>query len=68
MLSYYLVIMAHIVARMPKEEVAVFTKNRIAIAIVAALCGVSATAQAETLTDFFKQSKIDNVRPATFDL
>ena len=59
MLSYRLVIMAHIVARMPKEEVAVFTKNRIAIAIVAALCGVSAAAQAETLTDFFKQSKID---------
>ncbi|MHB1751091.1 MAG: hypothetical protein ACYCR3_13385, partial [Acidithiobacillus sp.] len=35
-----------------------FTKNRIAIAMVAALCGVSAAAQAETLTDFFKQSKI----------
>ncbi|WP_325799322.1 OprD family outer membrane porin, partial [Acidithiobacillus ferriphilus] len=44
---------------MPKEEVVVFTKNRIAIAVVAALCGVSAAAQAETLTDFFKQSKID---------
>ncbi len=35
-----------------------FIKNRIAIAVVAALCGVSAAAQAETLTDFFKQSKI----------
>ena len=36
-----------------------FIKNRIVIATVAVLCGVSVSAQAETLTDFFKQSKID---------
>lgn len=36
-----------------------FTKNRIAVALVAALCGASVAAQAETLSDFFKRSKID---------
>nr|WP_049759398.1 OprD family outer membrane porin [Acidithiobacillus ferrooxidans] len=42
-----------------QRGVVVFIKNRIVIATVAVLCGVSVSAQAETLTDFFKQSKID---------